>query len=259
VKALGHVLHYQHGVPVRKAPAVIEEMTGVRLTQSALTQDALKQTAGPLGTAYRQLRETIGKADVVHTDDTGWRVGGQTAFQMVFATQTETVYQIRERHRNEEVREVISTEICGEFGQNLKQLLRQALRLIEERALLPPAEYQQQVGELDAQLTHHLRNRILRDDDNQRLLNGVGTQQDRRNLLRFLNDPRIEPTNNRAERALRPAVIARKVSPCSKNERGARAVEAFVSVLETVRKTCATRISDALCTLLAGTQAAAPT
>jgi hypothetical protein len=37
------------------------------------------------------------------------------------------------------------------------------------------------------------------------------------------------------------------------------AVEAFVSVLETVRKTCATRISDALCSLLAGTQAAVPT
>jgi hypothetical protein len=48
VKALGHVLHYQHGVPVRKVPAVIEEMTGLRLTQSALTQDALKQTDGPL-------------------------------------------------------------------------------------------------------------------------------------------------------------------------------------------------------------------
>jgi transposase len=302
VKALGHVLHYQHGVPVRKVPAMIEEMTGVHLTQSALTQDALKKTDGPLGAAYQRLRENIGKAEVVHTDDTGWRVGGRTAFLMVFATQTETVYQIRERHRNEEVREVISAEFGGvmvcdrgrsydaeelrgvaqqkcfahlirnaseivdgkkgrakEFGQNLKQLLRQALGLIEERALLPPAEYQQQVGELDAQLTHHLRNRILRDDDNQRLLNGVGTQQDRGNLLRFLNDPRIEPTNNRAERALRPAIIARKVSHCSKNERGARAVEAFASVLETVRKTCANRISDALCSLLAGTHAAVPT
>ena len=42
VKALGHVLHYQHGAPVRKVPAMIEEMTGVHLTQSALTQDALK-------------------------------------------------------------------------------------------------------------------------------------------------------------------------------------------------------------------------
>jgi hypothetical protein len=33
--------------------------------------------------------------------------------------------------------------------------------------------------------------------------------------------PEIEPTNNSAERGLRSAVIPRKVSHCSKNERGA--------------------------------------
>jgi transposase len=239
---------------------------------------------------------------VAHTDDTGWRIGGRTDFLMVFATRTETVYQIRERHRNEEVREVISTQFAGvmvcdrgrsydaeelisvaqqkclahlipnaaeiadgkkgrakEFGQSLRQLVKQALGLAKERATLPSADYQQRVAELNGRLTHHLRNRIFRDDDNQRLLNGVGTQQDRGNLLRFLNDPRIEPTNNRAERALCPAVIARKVSHCSKNQRGARAFEAFVSVLETARNTCTTRITDALCSLLDGTQAAAPT
>jgi transposase len=31
VKALAHVLHYVHGVPVRKAPAIIEDLTGVLL------------------------------------------------------------------------------------------------------------------------------------------------------------------------------------------------------------------------------------
>jgi transposase len=31
-------------------------------------------------------------------------------------------------------------------------------------------------------------------------------------LLRFLEEPLVEPTNNRVERGLRPAVIARKVS-----------------------------------------------
>ncbi|MGI8551772.1 MAG: IS66 family transposase [Dehalococcoidia bacterium] len=34
---------------------------------------------------------------------------------------------------------------------------------------------------------------------------------------------RVEPTNNRAERILRPAVIARKVSQCSKTDDGATA------------------------------------
>jgi hypothetical protein len=77
----------------------------------------------------------------------------------------------------------------------------------------------------------------LRDDDNRRLLNGVGTQQDRGNLLRFLFQDGVEATNNRAERELRPAVIARKVSHCSRNQRGARAFEAFTSVIQTLRKT----------------------
>lgn len=280
VKALAHWLHYEHGVPVRKVPAVLEKTTGVGVTQSALTQDALKQAAGPVGKAYQQLREAVGKEPVVHTDDTGWRIGGQAAFLMVFTNPRLTVYQIREQHRNEEVREVIPADFVGvlvcdrgksydaeelegvaqqkclrhlirnteevgrgkkgrakEFSQNLKQLLKQALSLADQRAELEPADYEKQVDQLEAQLTHQLRNRILTDDDNQRLLNGVGAQHDRGNVLLFLRDPRVEGTNNRAERALRPAVIARKVSQCSKTERGARTTEAFLSVVGTLKNT----------------------
>ena len=87
--------------------------------------------------------------------------------------------------------------------------------------------------QIDEALTFHLRHRILKDDDNQRLLDGIGIHHDRGNLLRFLKVERLEPTNNRAERALRPAVIARKVSQCSKNQRGADAFAAFVSVIQT--------------------------
>ena len=90
--------------------------------------------------------------------------------------------------------------------------------------------------QVDEELTLHLRDRLLCDAYNQRLLNGAGAQHDPGRLLLFLGDERIEPTNNRAERDLRPAVIARKVSHCSKNERGAQAFEAFTSVLQTLRK-----------------------
>jgi hypothetical protein len=78
------------------------------------------------------------------------------------------------------------------------------------------------------------------------LLNGVGAQHDRGNVLRFLRDPRLEPTNNRAERALRPAVIRRKVSRCSKTERGARIFETFLSVMQTLRQ----RVQGSLCQAL---------
>ena len=62
------------------------------------------------------------------------------------------------------------------------------------------------------------------------------------------DDPRIEPTNNRAERALRGAVIARKVSQCSKTDEGAEAFSAFTSVIRTLtRKVDDDTLVDALC------------
>lgn len=123
-----------------------------------------------------------------------------------------------------------------QFGEKLKMLLREGLALWHARRDLPAQEYRRLAGEIEERLSDHLRNRILRDDDNQRLLNGIGTHQDRGNLLRFLESEGVEPTNNRAERILRPAVIARKVSHCSKNQRGAHAFSAFASIVQTIRK-----------------------
>ena len=301
VKAIAHLLHYGHGVPVRKVPAIIGDLTGVQLTQGAITQDAMKQSGQSVGAHYEQLRGSVREQPAVHTDDTGWRVGGDTAFLMAFVNPRLSVYQIRRQHRNEEVRELIPANFAGvmicdrgksydaeelneiaqqkclahlirnavevaeaktgrarQFSQKLKELLKQALTLPAKRTELEPELYQQQVTELDQKITHHLRNRILRDDDNQRLLNGVGTQHDRGHILRFLYQPGIEPTNNRAERDLRPAVISRKVSQCSKNRRGAHAFEAFTSVLETIRKTTPSEIARALVQVMAGQPTIAP-
>ena len=279
VKALAHILHYVHGVPVRKTPAIVEDLTGVRLTQSAITQDAMKQSEGAVGARYEALRASVREQGVVHTDDTGWRIAGRQAFLMAFVNASLSVYQVRRRHRNEEVRELIPADYGGvlvcdrgrsydageleaveqqkclahlirnatataegktgrarQFGTQLADTLRRALSLAASGKHTRPAEYWKKAERLDDELTILLRDRKLRDPDNQRLLNGVGAQHDRGRLLRFVGEEDVEPTNNRAERDLRPAVIARKVSHCSKNDRGARAFEAFTSVLQTIRK-----------------------
>jgi hypothetical protein len=101
------------GVPVRKAPAIIRELTGIRITQSALTQDALKKAEGVVGNAYRELRAGVATAPVVYTDDTGWRMHGEGAQLMAFDTDGATVFQIRSQHRNEEVRELIPADYAG--------------------------------------------------------------------------------------------------------------------------------------------------
>jgi transposase len=109
--------------------------------------------------------------------------------------------------------------VARQFGTRLKEILRGSIRLWREKEQGDVPGYEERVKKTETELTHHLRNRAMQDKDNQRWLNGIGLQDDHGNVLRFLRPPGIEPAHNRAERALPPAVIARKVSPCSKNQR----------------------------------------
>ena len=279
--AAAHQVHYRLGVPVRKLPELLRLLTGAVLTQGAITLDALRKAAGPVGVKYADLGDSVRHSAWCHTDDTGWREGGSPQWLMAFVTDAATVYQVRRRHRNEEVRERLPADYAGTmitdrgttydaaelsaikrqvclahvlrstsevaeakagrakwFGSELKALLRRALALWHERRAGPPVEgYAGRVRRAKFDVAWHLRDRRLADRDNQRLLDGLGRCHDGGSLLRFLDDPSIEPTNNRAERALRPAVIARKVSHCTKNARGTAAFEAWTSVLATLSKT----------------------
>jgi transposase len=279
--AAAHATHYGLGVPVRKVPAVLRLYAGVQLTQSAITQDASRRASGPIGSMYQALRDGVPKADVVYTDDTGWRVGGERAHLMIFETDTATVFQVRARHRNEEVREVIGDDYPGvlvtdrgksydakelagvkqqeciphalrsidqvletkrgrarHFGARLKGLLKEGLQLWHDyhdhHGRL--AGFDVRARQHRAAVTRHLKPRRLRDGDNQRLLDQFGGHHARGNLLRFLEDPRVEPTNNRSERGFRFAVIQRKVSQCSKTAGGAEAFAAFASVIKTAMR-----------------------
>ena len=279
------LLHYHCGLPVRRVPQVLQHLTGLSVTQSAVTQAALRAGTerGPVQQVYQQIRQQIPHEPVVHTDDTGWRENGARRHLMVFETPRRVCYQIRPQHRNEEVREVIGDEFTGTLvtdrgssynSNNLREIKQQkclshldrtlAAVLVEPQAprarqlplqlqdLLqqgwqlwrdfhdpekPVRNYDRQVRQLEQELTWLLRDRRLSDPHNRRLVNELGWHHDQGNLLRFLRDPvNVPPTNNAAERALRPAVIARKVSHCSKNARGAAAHTAFTSVIGTLKK-----------------------
>jgi transposase len=283
-QAAAHILHYDYGVPQCKVPGVLRTLTGLSLTQSAITQSAprLGVGDGPIAQRNEKLRKEIKDQEAINTDDTGWRMGGEPSQLMVFESRPVVVYQIRARHRNEEVREVIGDNYQGtlsadrgrshdakelqgvkrqkclshilrsieavletqrgqsrKFGFVLKTQLQDAIELYkafhDPEKKLP--DYARRVSALEEEVTYHLRPRLLKDQDNQRLLNEIGRHHDRGNLLRFLDEPTVvEPTNNAAERVLRQAVIARKVYHCSKNELGAATFSAFKSVIGALKK-----------------------
>ena len=289
VMAAAHTLHYQFGIPVRKVPAVLETLTGLKLTQGAITQDALRRARGKVGIAYQQLRCSVRESPAIYTDDTGWRVSGENAHLMAFDTDEATVYQVRPRHRHQEVQEVVPVNYQGvmvtdrgrsyeahsfrkvrqqkclahlqktlsvllekkrgrarELGENLKMLFGMALDLWYEYHAGVGADFEARAAELQFTVSYQLRERALRDRDNQHLLKVLREYHQRGELLRFLEEPLIEPTNNRVERALRPAVIVRKVSHCSKNNEGAYAFSAFKSVVQTLVKQGAGSVAEGL-------------
>lgn len=274
-------LHYHFGMPLCKVPGVIAMSKGIEVTQSALTQaaGALCEAGAPVQRAYENLRQQVAQEPVVNTDDTGWRIGARAAQLMGFFTPQLAVYQIRDQHRHQEVREMIGSDFEGALGtdrgksydaEELSAVAQQKclrhlvvnLREVEERKVGRAKVFSSQLkktlqesmvlwknwrdgqtsqeefdrcgGQLRQRVDDHLRPRNLKDVDNQRLLEGIGWQHHQGRVLLFLDFPQIEPTNNRAERGLRSAVIARKVSHCSKNQRGAAIYEAMKSVLTTL-------------------------
>jgi transposase len=277
--AAAHVLHYQVGIPVRKVPLVLALLTGMELTQGAITQAALRQARGRVGQKYQELRAGVRESPVVYTDDTGWKVGGDNAHLMAFDTDQATVYQVRPRHRHQEVQEIVPRNYQGvmvtdrgrsyeahsfrrvkqqkclahlqrtlsevlaqkkgrarDLAEGSRELLRLAVRSWEAYHWGSRKEFHWWVPEVRLALSYHLRDRPFKDQDNQKLLRMLHRYHQRGDLLRFLEDPSIEPTNNRVERMLRPAVIARKVSQCSKTWSGADAFAAFTSVIQTLLK-----------------------
>ena len=161
------------------------------------------------------------------------------------------------------ISEVVQTKVGRgrSFGKRLSGLLREAMELRQSYRRGEASDYVAETERLRREVSYHLRDRPMPaldsdrgpDRDNGRLQNELGWHDDRGNLLRFLDDARIEPTNNRAERALRGAVIARKVSHCSKNEDGADAFSAFTSVIRTLARNGGDQpLVDGLCGVFSG-------
>jgi transposase len=94
---------------------------------------------------------------------------------------------------------------------------------------------------------------------NAKLIGFCNALYDRRqHLWTFTREQGIEPTNNTAERALRPAVIYRKLSFGTQSDSGSRFLERLLSVSETCRlqnRNAYQYLIDAMVAQFAGTQA----
>ena len=127
------------------------------------------------------------------------------------------------------------TRAAARFPRELAAVLREALRLRDEKAKLSKCAFKRRRRGIERRVDSLIdAGRKFSDEDNRRFAKRLRKQ--RRHLFTFLTRDDVEATNNRAERALRPAVVVRKTGGCNKTQRGARAHFILSSILVTARQ-----------------------
>jgi len=132
-------------------------------------------------------------------------------------------------------REREKTRGAVRFPRALLALLREAQKLQSEQPQLEEVEFQSRFQALDTRLEALISpRRQFSDPDNARMAKRLRKQ--RAHLFTFLKVNEVEATNNRAERALRPAVIVRKTGGCNRSPNGTKTHAILASLLVTAKQ-----------------------
>jgi transposase len=270
-QALGWLalLNKQCGLTIRKACHVLQGLAGLHLTPGGAMQ-ALQRTAARVAVDYQALQQTLRQSPAVFADETSWWVGGPKWWLWTFTTPRATVYRVDQSRGSQVVMETLGGDydgvlisdclasydpapyrkhkclahhlrainearkrpdtVDGTYLDRWKTLLQEVLQTWGQRSSLPPEEFARRRCQLQAAVEQHLAEPANQPGD-QTVRNRLAKH--RAHLLVCLDDPSVEPTNNRAERALRPAVISRKISCGNKTLRGKACWEILTSLATT--------------------------
>jgi transposase len=126
-----------------------------------------------------------------------------------------------------------------DYPLKLKKLFQQAIKVHQKYTTqsINLEQYTKRAKVIRGNISKLLApRRIQMCSSSQRIRVGLEYHHARGNLLRFLEHPDVSPTNNAAERALRHNVIFRKLCGGSKSDSGARALEAYSTVIQTAKR-----------------------
>jgi len=119
------------------------------------------------------------------------------------------------------------------FFRRCKRLVKQMLKLKSQCQQMTARQYGHQVDLAENRLAA-LARETWNDADADRLTARLGKYRSK--LTTFLHRPEVDGTNNAAERAIRPAVVMRKITGGSRSVAGAQAWSILASVMRTAEQ-----------------------
>src|SRR3954471_18215304 len=274
-QAAAAVLHTQMGLSHGKVASVFKTLFGITLTRGASAQIDLR-AAARLEPDYQLILGDVRSSEQVAADETGWRVGGHPAWLHAWVGDRATAYAIDPQRSADVLERVIGRDWSGTLShdgfasydrfeaaihqQCVAHVLRRARDLLAS-ATRGAVRFPRQVIALFTEAVHWRNGAprgVLTEDQREerreafdaRLLALVSRPRAvpeyvtlARHLwghfeqwFAFVFDPRVEPANWKAEQAIRPAVVNRKVWGGNRTAVGARAQGVLMSVFETCRR-----------------------
>lgn len=267
-RSLAILLNKHLGVTLRRTCQVLAKLCGLRVTAGGLVQ-LMARAADRVEPQYEQLLAELRGSPAVNADETSWWVGGPKWWLWTFATPQTIVYRVEQRRNADVVQQtlgdyqgVLVSDCLSSYDpppyrkhkciahhlrairrardrpdtkdpsylDRWRQFFQTVLTWYRLQPTLAAEEFEQGRAGLQ-QTCDHLLAETCRQTGDVAVRNRLAKQ--RAHLLGCLYEPAAEPTNNRAERALRPAVIARKLSCGNRTARGKRTFEILTSLAAT--------------------------
>jgi transposase len=262
------VLRVAHRLPFRQIQRIFLDLPNFSISPAAVA-DQVQRVARWLEGDYEQMILKLRCAKVVHADETGWRTDGKNGWLWTVANSTHTLYHVDDSRGGKVIVELLGKAfggtlvsdfysayskidckkqkcLChllrelvesaeeseafktGPFFTQSKRLIKQMLQLKSRWDQLNDDAYTSRACKLEDKLDRLLQ--VSYDESNTKRI-AKRMRKHRKELTAFLWDKDLPGTNNAAERALRPAVVARKISGGSRSDNGAEAWAKLASLL----------------------------
>ena len=257
--ALTHVtlLKFEDRLPLRKVCSSLERQFNLNIS-SATVFDITRRVSDKLEKEYNKIKSALKRSKSVNIDETGMRVGGLNFYLWVFTNKKFTLYVIRKSRGKGAIEEVLGKDYKGIIGCDgwtsyssytdkiqrcWAHLLREAKYLAEQfdsatsfyqglkriyekaKSMKPPSK---------EDLILEMRQWTDYADCFKELRKfSVTVKNGIEHWFTFVGNKNVEPTNNRAERALRELIVQRKIIGTLRNDKGATIMERINSCIVT--------------------------
>ncbi|MDA1018410.1 MAG: IS66 family transposase [Planctomycetota bacterium] len=266
-------LKHTSGMSFAKVSAFFHEWFHIKTAPSTFVRSLYRIAKKAMPTIFA-LREQLRRSLRIHADETGWRVGTASCWLWVFCNDEITLFDVAGRdhgvakamlgdfdgvlctdgyqaynslellkqrcngHVQKRIKDLQSrlTDSASQHSLNMMSaLFKTAQSLLARRENMPDDIYRDELFRLEKSFDDWL---WLSHESKQPELLRLRKHllKHRPEWFQYLYQPGLSPTNNLAERQIRPGVITRKLGGCNKSWRGAMTTRILASLAATCRQ-----------------------